>query len=199
MATRDEIIARYEDKVRRISERRDLNPQARNVALARALRTARDGLQALADEQVTAATKRRQALERAMFGSVDHVTGPAALSRRDAADRAARIEDPAEALALLQRSTRAGDEDLCQAIAAHAADLAREPKWAAVVNTYAESRPKAAEALAELQQLPDYRNPVTKLRHAAEHFVTPPTEIGALAPHQVDALAASDILPDDAA
>jgi hypothetical protein len=45
---------------------------------------------------------------------------------RDAADRAGRLENPDEALALLQRVENTGDRVLARAIAAHAFDASRD-------------------------------------------------------------------------
>ncbi len=97
---------------------------------------------------------RRRMLEQDVLGTgvsgLD--SGAAIVSRRDAGDRAAALQDEREALALLRRADRSGDEPLARAIAERALD----EQWAEVGNAFIANRPTIAPRYEELW---DHRAP----------------------------------------
>lgn len=170
----DQVHEQLDRDIRRIDEHGEWSDQARTVAKARAWKRATDAAQILREQNDNAIRTQRKDLAREFLGYHYRgpVTGQDALSRRDAQDRAATIEDPAEALALLERAERSQDEHLASAIAERAAELSREPKWAAVAYAYAQTRPNAAKALEALQELPDLNDLQTQYNYTW-HFSVP--------------------------
>jgi len=68
------------------------------------------------------------------------------LLRRDAADRARKITDETEALAVLRDAARGGDDSLADAIGYRA----RQAGWLNALDAYQEARPQAADSAAAL-------------------------------------------------
>jgi hypothetical protein len=189
----EQLTAEFQRNINAARARRDITPQARQIAIARAYTKARDGLTQLQAHDTEKYHQQRSRLERKLFGNTDHISGASAVSSRDARDRAAKYTNPDDAAAALGRAQRDGDADLARAIAAHAADNAStevgsHTAWGAVVQRYADSRPALADAYKEL----------TELHHPGHGmdftYVLPkPREIGSMADHQVDQLARTDL------
>jgi hypothetical protein len=91
---------------------------------------------------------RRTQFESELFG-IGSTNPMAAADYRDAQDRAEQCAQPKDALKLLDRVTRTGDETLAKAVAGYAV----EQGWSAVLDQYAASRPAAQNALGELRQI----------------------------------------------
>ena len=167
-----EIQAGLTSKVNQISSRKELTDQAKQTAAARAHTDAAARLQQLQQAERKRLTNERRNLERRIFGNAGTADPGTAVSRRDAADRAARLDDPREALSAYRRAERDGDDHLAQAIALRAA----QHGWGQVLGAYTAERPKAAEALQQLQQLPDTDNPAW-LFHEAARYSAPKTGV----------------------
>lgn len=206
--TMEQVHAQLDKELRDIAAQRAWSDHAKQVATAAAWTRAQDAAQALSEARVKAIADRRRTLERKAFGHPGNVDGQTALSRRDAADRAAMIEDPAEALTLLKRCGRSGDEHLAQAIAAHAMDYAstsvdantpREKRWSTVVESYAAERPEVAEVLQEMSDLPlvdndrrTSRGVQDRFAHAGHFLVPTPSSLSRMDEHKIRTLAASE-------
>jgi hypothetical protein len=93
------------------------------------------------------AEKTKDDLMRAVFGSVSAI-GQDGISARDADDRAAQIEDPAEANRLLDRAETNGDTVLSRAIALRAFTEFDSPlggtAWGDVLESSAARHPRSA-------------------------------------------------------
>lgn len=124
-----------------------LEANARNQSTMKDLRTAHNaGLEA-----------RREALVSKLFGTASNMTGAALISYRDAADRAAKLTKPDDALSTLRRALAAGDDEVAAAIARHAADLTdgvSAQAWWNVFSTWQDARRKT---------LPDVDDVVSEL------------------------------------
>ena len=68
------------------------------------------------------------------------------LLRRDAADRARRVTDEAEALAVLGDADRSGDDSLAHAVG----HRARQAGWVDTLDAYQEARPGSADSAVAL-------------------------------------------------
>lgn len=189
----------YEVKSVRGNQR--LKPEAARADLARAYRKARDRAAELFNEAEAAAEKQRRVLRRKAFISARSTGGSDAISRRDAADRAAMVDDPAEAARILRRAEDHGDEDLAAAVAEVAYDKAQfvagvsksgKNPWKAVLAEYVADRPAVLAAINELSQVPDFTSIDSRLRLAAQYSVPKPTEIADLSDAQIDMLADSE-------
>lgn len=188
----DRILAEYERKLSHIRDRRDLNGQARTIAIARAYQDAQAKM-AQAQQDATAQYQRdRTRLERQLFGSSTDLTGSDAINQRAAREMAAKLDDPNEALLAYQRAKRDGDTAYQRAIASHAADLASIPfiggAWQGVVDQYTQDEPGRADAYKELTSL---RQP--GMGTDFTYVLPEPTELGRLTAGQVLALADSDL------
>ncbi len=152
---------RYVDTLNRIRNDRDLTDEARRRHAAEvwtATRKELDGLQAKERERLT---KREQELERRLFGlAAGGLDASAAISARDAQDRASRLSRPDEAAALLARAERNGDQTLAKAVAHHALLQSREAMtrdvehaWDGVVGAFLDARPHMETVVDELAQI----------------------------------------------
>jgi hypothetical protein len=191
--TPDQIREAHARKLETIRAREDITPQARQVAMARAHRDAVARIDEVFQADRQEYGTRRAQLEKRLFGSDTNVTGTDAVSRRQAREMAAALTDPQEAQAAYSRALRDGDRDYARAIASHAADQAALPlfgdAWTPVLDAHAANTPGYAANLEEFRNLrePGGYNDGT--------YMAPPvpTELGKLNPHQVVALANSDL------
>ena len=106
-------------------------------------------------------TKKRESLERELFGLKGTASDPNQLiAYRDAQDRAAKLPDSAAATALLASANQSGDRTLAAAVVARAlrevgpAGVMGSNGWRNVVNTYAERDPSDGDKLKDLLNLP---------------------------------------------
>ncbi|MEV7983340.1 hypothetical protein [Streptomyces sp. NPDC086519] len=187
----EQLRATFQRGLDNVRARQDLTPQAREVAIARAYRAARDGLARAQQSDADRYRRQRALLERQLFGG-DDSSGYNALSARDAREKAAQLTDPREAHAAFQRAQRDGDTDYAKAIAARAADLASQPivgqAWQPIVASYVQGNDRRAKAYQELAELAD---PSSGLDFT--YILPKPREIDAYQDHQIDAIAGSDL------
>lgn len=124
-----------------------LSDAGKRRALAAAYLAARDRVARLQQAEADRNRTRVRALERALFGSAGDSTDPStAISRRDAADRAAQLDSPDAALALLGRADRGGDHILAKAVL----EVAWGRDWQGVLDAWTDERPTVAAQFAEL-------------------------------------------------
>jgi hypothetical protein len=189
--TAADIRAARDRQLANIRGRRDLSDQARQVAVARAQRTAEQNMAALLEQEMASYHRQRSYLERKLFGGDDN-TGYNAMSARDAREKAAKVTDPREAAEAFQRAQRAGDTDMVKALAARAADLASTPlvgqAWQPIVSAYADTSPSKADTYKELSEM-QQPNTGGDWTYALDQ----PRELGRLSATQVDQLASSDL------
>jgi hypothetical protein len=143
----------------------DLSSEGLQRKLAEAYAKARAELKTLASSEQTDLVARKATLEQRFFGTRKETVGdPAsqAISARDAADRAAQLQTPAEAMDLLQRAESNGDDILAAAVVRHALASSSsgirqvDDRWDEVGRAYLDARPHlmpVAEELAEIEQL----------------------------------------------
>ena len=129
-------------------------------------------------------------LQRQVYGVEDLVARAAvgdrvtvAISYRDAQDRAEKIQNESEALALLATAERSGDELLARAVGGWAIDRGYQQ----VADTFLATRPGQARALAELQQTQTPLN----VADMWEFVLPKPAEIAALSDASIATLAAA--------
>jgi hypothetical protein len=196
----EEIRQRLDDYTRRINGKRDLTPHAKRVMLARAFVEARDALDELKEQETKTVVRERTKLERKLFGTTGFNPDPQLLvAKRDADDRAAKYETPAEAHRALQRAERDGDHILAKAIASRAADWSADPHWSAIVHEYVAERPVEAETLKAMQELPNTDDGAFKIQQAMRYGLAVPDGLGEAHRHAVDALAQQPLDGDAAA
>ncbi len=143
-----EVQADFAAQLKQIRCDTSLSDDGKRSAIADAFTRSRDKLQRLHERAQQESGRRRRELERRLFGL--HATSDTAtLSYRDAQERVSRVKRLDEALNLLQRADRSGDEVLARAVAAHAWDRA----WTRVLDRYAAERPGVLDQLQELDDL----------------------------------------------
>ncbi|MEU6101172.1 hypothetical protein [Streptomyces flaveolus] len=189
------INQRLATEVNRINGRRSLSDEGKRIAIAKAYRDARDQIRAAGQAVIDQVTSDRNRLSRKLFG-YEGVADPAIVAiRRDAADRAAKLDSPEAAQRALQMAEMNGDQYMAQAIAGQA----NANMWNDVVGSYLDAHPEAGEAAAQLRDLPDPSDGVWKMQHAMTYSVMPPQELGGMSDYQVDVLADTVLDGGDAA
>lgn len=182
-------------KVERINGQRSLSDEAKRIAIAGAYRDARNQLQAASQAVLDQVTSERARLSRKLFGHEGDADPNTVIVRRDAADRAAKLTDPNEALRALQRAEANGDVHLAQAIAGQA----QANMWSDVVSSWLTAHPEAGTAAQQLNELPDPNDGVWRMQHAMTYSVMQPQQVEGLSDYQVDALADTVLDGGDAA
>jgi hypothetical protein len=156
----------------------DLNDAARERRIAALYVTARDQLAALRKAEGEAQARRGREIESDLFG-LKGADPALIISFRDAADRAARIEDNAAAVELLGLAGLSGDAVLAQAILGRALSAG----WSDVVNQYATLHPERAALIQERVDRAEYAGSLTALAEGlGAEFVyqlSPPEEVAA--------------------
>lgn len=102
-------------------------------------------LDALKGEQESYISGLRSTLERELAGN-QPTDASSVLLRRDAADRARKIADEAEALSVLADAARGGDDTLADAVGYRA----RHAGWVNALDAYQQARPGAADSAVAL-------------------------------------------------
>jgi hypothetical protein len=145
----------HNDAQARIAGRVDLNGQAKLALAAGAYLQARRDMHQLQVTAQSADSKRANILIGELFGTSgiagDQVA--AALSLRDAADRAYQLDNPEDAAAMMTRALQSNDELMARAVLQAAYNLAQSPigtAWVPVVQQYADARPLAETKIDEL-------------------------------------------------
>lgn len=146
----------------------------------------------VADDAVVQRDAQRR-LEQKLFGP-GVVTplgdlGAAIISRRDAGDRVAVVENESAAMELLRRAERSGDEPLARAVAERALD----EKWVEVGNAFISTRPDLAPSYEELW---NQRVPSTA-QQIGEGFATmiqPPRELDGLPDYKLSEISEAGTL-----
>lgn len=185
----DEIRQNLDSKVRHINGLKNPSARAKQTMIARAYIEARDALDQLRQQEEEQIGRERTKLDRKLFGTNGFSPDPqAVIARRDANDRAAKLESPAEAEHALRRAEREGDRILAKAIAARAADYSGDPGWAQIVHTYVADKPDEAATLQAMQDLPDTDDVVWKVSKAIEYSAAKPSELGEQLPEGLAAL-----------
>lgn len=186
---REQILAAYQRKLERIESSRTYSDHAKRVMAAKAYKEAQGALDQLRQGEVDTITTRRTQLQRRMFGHPGTADAQTVIARRDANDRAAKLDDPRIAQEALQTAQMEGDDLMAQAIATRAAQFG----WSDVLGSYAGNRPGFQEAAEELNQLPDPDNWQWKFQHTGQFLAAPPSNLRDVQPHQIDALAEQDL------
>ncbi|MFI8279760.1 hypothetical protein ACIGBH_33650 [Streptomyces sp. NPDC085929] len=184
-----EIRENLDRTVARIRGLKNPSARAKQTMIARAYLEARGALEALKEQEIASIGRQRQQLDRKLFGTNGFSPDPnAVIARRDANDRAAKLESPREAEQALHRAEREGDRIMAKAIAARAADFAGDPAWLYVLNTYVEGKPEETATLQALVDLPDTDDGVWQLTKAMEYGIATPSELGDQMPEGLAAL-----------
>ncbi|MFI1449074.1 hypothetical protein [Streptomyces virginiae] len=185
----NEIRQNLDSTVQRIRGLKNPTARAKQTMIARAYLEARAGLDALKEQEVARIGRERQQLDRKLFGTNGFSPDPnAVIARRDANDRAAKLETPREAAHALHQAEREGDRIMAKAIAARAADYSGDPNWAQILNTYVADKPEEAATLQALVDLPDTNDGVWQFTKAVEYGIATPSELGDQMPEGLAAL-----------
>ncbi|MBP2581640.1 hypothetical protein J3A78_002118 [Streptomyces sp. PvR006] len=167
--SRDHVMSAYQQQLDRIQRNRTYSDHAKKVLSAQAYKKVQAELETLRKAELDSVAQERTRLQRRMFGATSPLSDPnAVIARRDANDRAAKLNDAREAADALERAERDGDTVLAQAVASRAAEYG----WGDVVGSYAASRPGFSSDVEEWNQLPDTEDFAWKFSHTAQ-FVAP--------------------------
>ena len=153
----------HSDHAKQIRGRTELTFEAKVGLLARSQADAKAAMADLQQQAADDATVQRRTMSQKAFGVAGVAGDPATLqvSMRDAQDRAATLTAGRDAVALLARAESSGDEVLARAVASHAFQQATarggisslDDQWSEAVNSFAGSRPAAADAIRSLIDL----------------------------------------------
>lgn len=110
-------------------------------------------VRALLTEEKAAVTRKRESLEKTVFG-ITAANTTDITSYRDAQDRSESLTDPDEAWSKYTNALRSDDKILAQAILGRALELG----WPRITADYRSRNPSAATALDDLANLTRYEN-----------------------------------------
>lgn len=187
--TAQHIHDTYRAQLARIESNRTYSDHAKRVLSAKAYKQAAEQLDTLRQAEVDDLVRQRAALQRRMFGQAGTADAQTVIARRDANDRAAKLDDPRIATEALQRAEMEGDTLMAQAIATRAA----QHGWGDVLGAYATDRPGFADAANEFNELPDPDDWQFKFRHTGQFIAPAPSSLANANPGEVDRLAAEDL------
>ena len=161
----------------------DLTVEARQRQIVAAYAAAEKQMKALEDTWDSGSQTNEKTLMREVFGRVAN-NGQEAISARDADDRAAQLETPADALDLLGRADRNGDASLSRAIALRAyteftvRGFWGDSDWGNVLVAYVQDRPTDAPKIDAL--ITSYRSSPADSASTMFTFAVPkPNEVAA--------------------
>ncbi|GAB3133636.1 hypothetical protein [Marisediminicola antarctica] len=127
----------------------DLNIEAKRRRVEEATAGARAQLAALMTQRTLARDAIKAARTRELFGHIVAPSSSEVLNRRDADERANRLDGQASALEALERAELTGDNILARSITL----AGLEKGWPEVVNAYRSIHPGAADALDQLADI----------------------------------------------
>jgi len=153
----------HSSRAEQIRGRTELTDAAKVGMLARNHTDAKVAMRDLEQQAADAAAVQRRTASQKAFGVAGVAGDPAIVqvSMRDAQDRAATLTAGRDAVALLARAESSGDEVLARAVASVAFQQATarggisslDDQWSEAVNSFAGSRPAAADAIRSLIDL----------------------------------------------
>lgn len=180
-------------KVEQVRARRDLTPEAKRAGVAKIHRETKRAVESAQERFTSQVASGRKTNATKLWGIADVVTGSGAMALgdattayRDAGDRAAALETPQQAAALMARAEQSGDELLARAVAARCY-AERGPigdAWQAPLQEYLEARPAKAQAMQGLQE-----NESVSMADMGYFWVDTPREVEGLTDTQVDHIA----------
>lgn len=179
----------YQAQLARIESNRTYSTHAKQVLAAKAYKEAQAQLEQVRQAEVDSINRQRAGLERRMFGQQGNADANTVIARRDANDRAAKLEDPQTAADALKRAQMEGDNLMAQAIATRAA----QSGWGDVLGTYAADRPGFAEYAQEYNELPDPTDMEWNFRHTGQFIPVAPSSLANAGPAEVDRLAQQEL------
>ncbi|WP_017936063.1 hypothetical protein [Nocardioides sp. Iso805N] len=168
----------------------DLTPDGRIRRLAIAYLSAKAQMDELQTSWAGTSAINAETIDRDVFGA-PNVVGADAISSRDAADRASRVESPEDGMRLLQQAERTGDEILARAVAQYAYDqqgVVFGSGWTDVVDAFASRRPEVAQKLTDLAAA-TRANLDASLTAAFTFSLARPAEFGNLTDYRLQILA----------
>ena len=144
----NELKAAYNQALSNIRGDISISEVGRAQLIARAWLNARDEIERLTKLDFDAQVEQYNAVERKVFGTMAS-TPEAALSFRDATDRAKGLTNAADAMEMLGTAEMSGDDTLCKAVVLRA----WLNGWDGVIDHYALSHPSLTDNLAEMSAL----------------------------------------------
>jgi hypothetical protein len=196
MSSPADINTQLNLSVEQIRNAKGYSAEGKRVLIARAYQRRMQEMAELRSAANTALSKERDTLVRDLFGldRFVNLTDPTgsraslAVSYRDAQDRVARLEREDEALELLARADRSGDEILARAVV----ERSVEQQWLGVLNTYADARPGTEPKLQRLIDM-DSLNMRDSLAREMSYSVAAPAEVAGLVDSELNRLADTDV------
>ena len=179
-----DTITAYQARIEAIRAEPTLSPEGKRNRMAGIYVTTRDTVARLQADDQAATSARRTTLERDLFGLTGFTDASAAISFRDAQDRASGITDERDALRLLNQAELSGDDHLAKAVALRSIQEA----WPAVSAAYATARPGAAAKMQELASV-STTGIADFLSASASYYMPAPRELAGIPDHTIDELA----------
>ena len=143
------LRAGYESKTTDINRDPNLSDQGRQEQIDTWKQNTQNQLNAVRAKEDDAIKSATLTLERSIFGYSSSTNPSENISRRDAEDRAERLEEAGEATALLARAERVNDPHLAQAVVRRAVDQG----WTRVLDAYNNEHPGTGEKLQALSRI----------------------------------------------
>lgn len=188
------VRERANETIQRISERRDLTPEAKQTAAAKVYKPAAEELNQMLDQHIAKVQAHKQQLARKAFGA-DTVADPRA--SREARQMASQVQDAREATEMIRNAQFDGDKQLARAMAG----IAFERGWHDAVDVWNADGSNNAymRHVVELVQMPDTSSAAWRLQVAQDYTGPMPGCLDGLKPHEITRAAEADYGTGDAA
>lgn len=171
----DGIRNLYKDELSEIRKDPTLSEDGRRARIARSYVDATERMNRLRGELDTAVNAERNRLEKRAFGpgTVDPLER---LQHRDAMERANRLGNQEEAIALLNQARISGDDALGRAVMYKA----NAKHWSEAINTWEAASPGTVDLLNQMHDLPDQH-----LNNVAAFALGSPSEFASYDSHGI--------------
>lgn len=144
-----EVNAAYQRDIADVRADGSLSNEGKVSKMAAIYTAAAETLRGLQGQEQASEGEKRAHLLRELFGIRGTADPSAAISYRDAQDRAGSLLDERDAVRLIEQADLSGDEHLARAVARCAYDNG----WGDVLTAFAASRPQLASKIQELREL----------------------------------------------
>jgi hypothetical protein len=171
-----QIVASYQNALARVRSDETLSPAGKSEAILSLYREAKSRLDGMREREPRVIQQRIAELERTLFGGASF-SDTATISRRDAGDRADRVESDDDAVTMYRRARTDDDSALTRALLRRGIGAG----WRALLNAHVAAEPLDGDRITELVELRELAEDAGAMFIAASHYaIGVPSEIAGM-------------------